>query len=51
MVKHVGLRDYSCFLRDLHGFGPQDVSILTIPSELLVISVHRIVVAHAEQPC
>lgn len=33
MVRHVGLRDYSCFLRDLHGFGPEDVSILTIPSE------------------
>ena len=33
MVRHVGLRDYSCFLRNLHSFGPQDVSILTIPSE------------------
>lgn len=33
MVKHEGMRDYICFLRDLHGFGPEDVSILTIPSE------------------
>ena len=34
VVRHVGLRDYSCFLRDRFSFGPDDVSILTIPSEM-----------------
>lgn len=31
MVKHVGLRDYACFLRDYFGLSQEDVSILSIP--------------------
>lgn len=33
MVPHLGLRDYSCFLREKFSLTVHDVSILTIPSE------------------
>ena len=33
VVHHAGLRDYSCFLRDRVQLGPEDSSVLTIPSK------------------
>ena len=41
VVRHEGVRDYACFLRERFQLGPQDCSVLSIPSECCAVAGTR----------